>query len=189
MLIIDEPDTYLHPDLQRRLLRGIRSRYGQFLMATHSTEIINDALANEIVSINPQYKTAKRINTEEEYTSLYKYLGSSDNADFARIAKARKVIFVEGRDIKLIRKLAVRLGFDRLADIQGPPVVQLGGFSNAPKASHAIWAFRQVLDLEIEGYCLFDRDYRTPEQVDVFLTTAKAEGMEVRVLERKEIEN
>jgi predicted ATPase len=36
ILIIDEPDIYLHPDLQRLLLRAIRNRFSQFVMATHA---------------------------------------------------------------------------------------------------------------------------------------------------------
>ena len=128
ILVIDEPDIYLHPDLQRRLLDQIRKRFSQFVMATHSTEMVNDAEPNEIVSINSKYRNGKRINSEEEFFSLYKYLGTKDNADFARIARAKRVIFVEGRDGKLIRRFAKKLGLDSLANPQGPPIIQLGFF-------------------------------------------------------------
>ena len=43
ILIIDEPDVYLHPDLQRKLLASIRKKINQFLVASHSIEIINEA--------------------------------------------------------------------------------------------------------------------------------------------------
>jgi hypothetical protein len=189
LLIIDEPDIYLHPDLQRRLLRLIRARFPQFLMATHSVEIINDAQANEVISIGPKARSGKRINSEEDYAAVYKYLGSADNADFARIARVKRVIFVEGRDGKILRRLASRLGFNHLADLQGPPTIPLGGFSNSPKAAHAIWAFKEVLDVEIEGFCLFDRDYRCDEQIARFLEEMSESGTKTMVLERKEIEN
>jgi len=64
-------------------------------MATHATEIINEANSHEIASISSRYRSAKRISSEEDYSELFRYLGASGNADFARIAKARKVIFVE----------------------------------------------------------------------------------------------
>lgn len=188
-LIIDEPDIYLHPDLQKRLLRTIRNRFSQFIMATHSIEIINDAHASEVVSIGANARSGKRINTEDDYASLYRYLGSADNADFARIARVKRVIFVEGRDGKILRRLAGRLGFNHLADAQGPPVVQLGGFANSPRAAHAIWAFQQVLDLEIEGFCVFDRDYRCNEQIAHFLKEMEGTGITTMVFGRKEIEN
>jgi len=38
VLVIDEPDIYLHPDLQRKLVKIIRDRFHQFVMATHSIE-------------------------------------------------------------------------------------------------------------------------------------------------------
>jgi energy-coupling factor transporter ATP-binding protein EcfA2 len=189
LLIIDEPDIYLHPDLQRRLLRSIRKRYNQFIMATHSVEIVNDAHANEIVSINPKFRTGKRINTEDEYTAVYRALGSADNADFARIARVKRVIFVEGRDAKTLRRIATRLGFVHLADPQGPPAIQLGGFSNSPRAAHAIWAFRQVLDMDISGFCMFDRDYRCDEEIEKFLAEWNREEINAKVLRRKEMEN
>jgi AAA domain, putative AbiEii toxin, Type IV TA system len=188
-LVIDEPDIYLHPDLQHRLLRTVRGRFSQFMMATHSVEIVNDAEPDEIVSINPRYRSGKRVQSEEEYASLYRYLGSGDNADFARIAKARKVIFVEGRDGRLIRRLASRLRFDRLANSQGTPIIQLGGFSQWKRAIHTVWAFETLLDLEIDAFCIFDRDYRCDEEVSSFLIEAHAPRVQSTVLGRKEIEN
>jgi len=158
-------------------------------MATHAVEIINDAEPDEIVSINPQYRSGKRIHTEEDYTDLYRYLGSTDNADFARIAKARRVIFVEGKDARLLRKLASRLGFDRLSNSNGTPIIQLGGLSQWRRALNSVWAFQQILDLKIEAFCVFDRDYRCDEEIEKFLSDACAERVDCTVLSRKEIEN
>jgi AAA domain, putative AbiEii toxin, Type IV TA system len=188
-IIIDEPDIYLHPDLQRHLLRDVRRRATQFLMATHATEIINEASSHEIASISPRYRSAKRISSEEDYSELFRYLGASGNADFARIAKARKVIFVEGQDGRLIRRLAARLGLNQLADAQGTAIVQLGGFSQWRRAVDSVWAFKQLLDLEIEVYCLFDRDYRCAREVADFLKSIEDGSFRCSVHQRKEIEN
>ena len=43
ILILDEPDIYLHPDLQHRLYRDVKELFGQYFLATHATEIINVA--------------------------------------------------------------------------------------------------------------------------------------------------
>lgn len=188
-IIIDEPDIYLHPDLQRRLLKDVRARAGQFLMATHAVEIINEANSHEIVSVSPNYKSAKRIASEDDYSELFRYLGASGNADFARIAKARKVIFVEGQDGRLIRRIASQLSFAKLADSQGTAIVQLGGFSQWRRAVNSVWAFKQLLDLEIEVYCLFDRDYRCDGEVSDFLNEITDVSCKCYVHNRKEIEN
>ena len=38
-VILDEPDVYMHPDLQRKLYRLIKARFAQAIIATHSVEI------------------------------------------------------------------------------------------------------------------------------------------------------
>ncbi len=116
-------------------------------MATHSVEIVNDAEPDEIVSVTPELKSGRRIHTEEEFASLYNYLGSTDNADFARIARARRVIFVEGKDGRPLRRLAARCDLRRVADLQSTPIVKLGGFSQWRRAIDAVWAFKNILDL------------------------------------------
>jgi hypothetical protein len=121
--------------------------------------------------------------------SLYHYLGSTDNADFARIARSHRVIFVEGKDGRTLRRFAARCDLKRLADPQGPAIVRLGGFSQWRRAIDAVWAFKHVVDLEIEAFCLFDRDYRSDEQVEAFITSAAEVDVVCHVLGRKEIEN
>jgi AAA domain, putative AbiEii toxin, Type IV TA system len=189
ILIIDEPDIYLHPDLQRKLLRIIREKFGQFVLATHAVEIINEADSNELISVNSKFQSGKRINSEVEFSALYQYIGSASNADFARIARAKKVIFVEGKDARILRRLGSKFGFLHIPDSQNVPIIQLGGFSEWKKAAHAVWAFKNILGIEVESFCLFDRDYRTQRDIEEFLCDAKKDNLICRVLARKEIEN
>ncbi|WP_287377014.1 AAA family ATPase [Mesorhizobium sp.] len=187
-IFIDEPDVYLHPDIQKKLVRILRERYSQFIIATHSVEIINDADSLEIVSIHPDLKNAKRIRSEEEYSRLYQYIGSSQNAELARVAKARKVIFVEGKDRKILTAFARRFGYQSLYS-GSVPFVELGGFGGWQKAKHAVWAFKEILDLDVSVFCLFDRDFRSDPETCAFETKFHEEGLNCIVLRRKEIEN
>ena len=43
ILAIDEPEIYLHPDVQRQLLTIIRKLDADVILATHSVEIIGEA--------------------------------------------------------------------------------------------------------------------------------------------------
>ncbi len=52
LFLIDEPDIYLHSDLQRQLLDLLRNLGPDILIATHSTEIISEAETDDIV-LNP----------------------------------------------------------------------------------------------------------------------------------------
>jgi len=188
VIIIDEPDIYLHPEVQKRLLRIVRDRSEQFIFATHSIELINEADALEIVSVDPRLRNAKRIRSEEDYNTVYGYLGSSQNVELARIAKARKVIFVEGNDKKIIMAFAKRFGFDRLYS-GAVPFVGLGGFGGWEKAKYAVWTFREILDLEVAVHCVFDRDYRCEPEIAAFEREFGNDGIPCNVLRRKEIEN
>jgi len=43
LFIVDEPDIYLHADLQRQLLSTLKTIGPDILIASHSTEIITEA--------------------------------------------------------------------------------------------------------------------------------------------------
>jgi hypothetical protein len=164
-------------------------RFEQFVMATHAIEIINEADAPEIVTINSETQSGKRVKTEDEYAAVYQYLGSTNNTDLARIARAQRVIFVEGEDGKLLRKLAARLNLQSLSNPQSAPIIELGGVSEWRRATHAVWAFRKILEIDIAAYCLFDRDYRSDAEINDFLNSADERDFKCSILGRKEIES
>jgi len=52
LLIVDEPEVYLHPDLQRLLLSILRDAGPDVLLATHSSELIAEADVSEIIEVD-----------------------------------------------------------------------------------------------------------------------------------------
>lgn len=60
LIVVDEPEVYLHPDVQRRLLGVLKKVGPDVLIATHSVEIIALAEPNEIVVIDKTRKIAMR---------------------------------------------------------------------------------------------------------------------------------
>lgn len=101
----------------------------------------------------------------------------------------KKVIFVEGQDAKLIRSLARNFGLSTLGTDQLSPIFKLGGFTQWRRAQSTVWAFSELLGIELEAECVFDRDYRSEEESAAFEIRMKNAGMGCQVLERKEIEN
>jgi hypothetical protein len=189
ILVLDEPDIYLHPDLQRKLLRIVRERFGQFFMATHSVEIINEGEPGDVVSVHSEAKAGKRVLTDEEYQALFNYIGSIENIDFSRLGRARRIVFFEGNDKKLLRKFAQKLSATHFANDLDTTILQSGGFGQWRRVKEVAWTFREVLKLEVDIFAIFDRDYRSNEEVDKFLTHMKEQGIQCFVLQRKEIEN
>ena len=86
----------------------VKERFGQIFIATHSAEILNEANSGDILLVNSENRTAQRVTTEDAYRRLYSYIGSSENAEFARLARADRIIFFEGHDKRLLRKLALK---------------------------------------------------------------------------------
>lgn len=54
VIILDEPDVYMHPDLQRKLIRLLRDKYKQVIVSTHSIEIISEVEPLNILIIDKQ---------------------------------------------------------------------------------------------------------------------------------------
>jgi hypothetical protein len=87
LFLIDEPDIYLHSELQRQLLGLLRNMGPDILIATHSTEIIVEAETDDLVQINKQKTSAIRIRNASQVREVFATLGSSLNPILTQLAK------------------------------------------------------------------------------------------------------
>ncbi len=106
LFLIDEPDIYLHSDLQRQLLSLLRNLGPDILIATHSTEIIREAEIDEIVVVNKTRRSARRLKEPSQLGEVFHALGSNTNPILTQLAKTRKAVFVEGEDFQILSKFA-----------------------------------------------------------------------------------
>ncbi|MCY3827125.1 MAG: AAA family ATPase [Candidatus Dadabacteria bacterium] len=109
LFLIDEPDIYLHSELQRQLLLLLRDLGPDILIATHSTEIISEAETTDIVFIDKRLKSARRLKNPSQLSEVFTALGSTANPILTQLAKTRKAIFVEGDDFRIIGTFARKL--------------------------------------------------------------------------------
>jgi len=58
-VVLDEPDVYMHPDLQRKLFRLLRGRFAQCIVATHSVEIMAEADPSEILVVDKSQRRSR----------------------------------------------------------------------------------------------------------------------------------
>ena len=189
IFVLDEPDIYLHPDLQSKLLQLVRGRFDQFFLATHSPETINHSRPGDIVSINSRFKSAKRIRSDAEYNQVYTYIGSIENVELSKLSRAKRVIFFEGKDKKLLAKLSERAGLRNLAYDNETLVIGVGGYGQWKRVVEAAWTFRNVLQVEVKILAIFDRDYRDAREIADFTDRVMSEEVYCRVWQRKEMEN
>ena len=71
LLIIDEPDIYLHSDLQRQLVGLLKSIPSDVLLATHSTEIMSESDPGDLLVINKKTQSPKRIKVPLQLQSVF----------------------------------------------------------------------------------------------------------------------
>ena len=189
VLVLDEPDVYLHADLQRRLTRLARDRFKQVFIATHSAEIINELSPGEIVSVSRAWRTGRRVQTDEGYRALFSYVGSSENAEFARLARSRRIMFFEGEDRKLLKRVLRIAKADNLVSDPDTILMKADGFGNWSRITGAAWTLKNALEMDVKIGALFDRDYRCDGEVEKFESGVSSEEIMCRVLRKKELEN
>jgi predicted ATPase len=188
-VILDEPDVYMHADLQRRLIRLLRGRSRQTIVATHSVEILSEVPASEILIVDRSYKRSRFALSIPAVQALINGLGAPHNIQLARMGSARKVIFVEGDDFDIIKGFHNILEPSSSESPQVIPNMSIGGWSGWPRVLGARDMMRNIGDESIKFYCVLDRDYHTEDEINEKLHQAEAFGIELHIWKRKEIEN
>ncbi|MFQ1767409.1 ATP-dependent nuclease [Aeromonas veronii] len=190
IVVIDEPEIYLHPDIQRQLLNILRDIDADVLLATHSVEIIGEADPSEILLVEKGTHSAKRLKDIEEIQVAIKSLGSTQNVTLTHLARTKKILFVEGfSDYKIIRRFAKNLGFNDLSSGNDLTAFESGGFSSWEKIKAFAWGMKSTIDANIKLFAIYDSDYYCKEEIHEISKDLRSELAFAHIHKRKEIEN
>lgn len=190
ILVIDEPEIYLHPDLQRKLVTALRDLGPDILLATHSTEIMGEVDPTDILLLEKQNRTARRLKSIEDVQSATERIGSVHNVTLTQLSRTRRVLFVEGsEDFKRLRRFATVLGLQELASGLDITPVESEGFANWERVSASAWGIERTLGTPLCIGAVFDRDYWPTEQIAEMVAELGTRVPLVHVLARKEMEN
>ena len=160
IFLIDEPDIYLHSDLQRQLLMLLENLGPDILIATHSTEMVSEAEPNDIVLIDKNHTAARRIKDPTQLNEVFARLGSNLNLVLTQLAKTRRAIFVEGDDFQVFARYARKIGHHDLGNRATFAVVPIGGFS--PDRVRSLKNGIEItLGGRIKAAIVLDRDFRS----------------------------
>lgn len=188
ILIIDEPDIYLHSDLQRQLVNILRSLGPDILIATHSPEIISQTEIDEILLVTKKAKSAKRVKDLSQLESIFKILGSNLNPVLTQLARTKKVVFVEGKDFLIFSRFANKLGVRSVAMRSEFAVVPTEGF-NPQKAKSFAEGVQATISSTISSAVIFDRDYKSESEVETELSDLNKFCEFAHIHHKKELEN
>jgi predicted ATPase len=188
LLVIDEPDIYLHSDLQRQLVALLRDLGPDILLATHSTEIISECEPTSLLTINKRKSSASRVRNASQLKGIFTALGSSLNPTLTQIAKTRRVVFVDRLDFQLISTLARACGMQRLANRSDFAIIQTDGLY-PQQAIDLLAGIEKTVGAKVLGAVILNRDYRSEEELTLVKNDLISLGLRVHVHERNEIEN
>jgi predicted ATP-dependent endonuclease of OLD family len=189
VIVLDEPEVFLHPDLERRLVRLLDSLDAQTIAATHSPELLAEAPAESVVWVDKVRRRSVRAPETAVLGDLMAAIGTQFNIRLARALRAKRVLFFEGDEMKLLRHVAETLGATRLVHEVDIAIIPLRGYSNWDRVEPFAWLMRDLLHDAVDVFVILDRDYRTDDQVRSVLTRLNAIGVHGHVWKRKELES
>lgn len=135
MLLMEEPETFLHPHLRRRMRRvftDLQAKGSQSIVTTHSAELISFGLRQDIVRlkmtsagvVGHRYSTATASQTMKDEEKLHEH-GNHE------VVFANAAVLTEGKD----DEYAVRMGLEQCnidCDAESISVLGCGGVGNLP---------------------------------------------------------
>ena len=190
IVILDEPDVYMHADLQRRLIQIVSTKFSQLIIATHSIEIMEEVLPESIIPVNYKMRTIKSVGNHDLLQKMVEGMGSVFNLDLARLFISKRFIVWEGPDSDrmILSKFQVVLYPKTLTTISSYPKTYVEGWGGWQRAVAIAEVFNHN-QVHVHCYCLFDSDYHTPEDIMMRKQDANNRHINLHIWERKEIEN
>jgi energy-coupling factor transporter ATP-binding protein EcfA2 len=189
IVILDEPDVYMHPDLQRKLIRLLRNKFKQVIVATHSIEIISEVEPENILIIDKEKGKSIFANKVPVVQRILNSIGSIHNLQLTKLWASKKLLIVEGEDIAILKRLQNILFPESIEPFDSIPNFDIGGWGGWSTARGSGKLLKETVDDTIKIYCLFDSDYHSKEVKDKRIEEAERIGISIHIWQRKEIES
>lgn len=185
IVIFDEPELHLHPELSYKLIQTLRSAgsNNQFFLCTHSPDIITSSLDHSVVFLSPaqgaDHNQAIRVHEDDETNQALRLLGQS----IGIVSLGKRIVLVEGNQASLDKQVYGSILRDRFPSLV---LVPTGGKDIIRSFALVV---DHVLDRTIWGvdfFMLCDRDAAADSEVSE--VENRAQGR-LRFLPRYHLEN
>ncbi|MDP9003323.1 MAG: AAA family ATPase, partial [Verrucomicrobiota bacterium] len=188
-VILDEPDVYMHADLQRRLIRFVRESHQQVIVATHSSEIMAEVSPDNILVVDRRRGSSNFASSLPAVQKVLSGVGSIHNLQLSRLWNARRFLMVEGEDIPILKLMQNTLYPKSRIPLDTIPSRSIGGWGG--------WSFAVGSEMFLENaggegivtYCILDSDYHTPDEIEERLKESEDRNIALHIWSKKELEN
>lgn len=190
VVLLDEPDAHLHPNLQASLARTLHDIQEeldiQIIVSTHSTPIIRASDPSDVVPISAATARCKPLTKNTEVEEQIRT--SIDTFSLAKSLISGKLVFTEDRDTSILE------AFDKVCGtncFNGPNTVPLvSGIGRDSKVPYQIAGIlKELLGVEVEVHFIRDRDGLPTDIVSEIQSYGTSRGVHVHIIDRFAMEN
>jgi energy-coupling factor transporter ATP-binding protein EcfA2 len=195
ILVIDEPNSFLHPGAARKLIESLKTfTQHQLILSTHAPEVIASALPAGILVIRfEQDKLESTVQPEDSASkSARELLLREIGVSLSDVFSAEKILWVEGAtEVEVFRRLLHRRSDKESAGVEVLPVVHTSDIDLRDRERKLVLSVYQSLSSGTSmippaiGF-IFDRETRTEDEMRC---AADALSGKVHFLARRMIEN
>lgn len=176
LILIDEPEVHLHPELTFRLVKVLKSigKRNQIFLFTHSADIIGNSFDTGIHFIRPKVRVSGnqviRIdeNNIEDFNAI-----PNIRETIGMVSVGKKLLFVEGGSTSIDRNIFATIAKASKIDVAIIPSNSCSNINNMALMCETLQ--RGILGVDI--YMVRDRDGLTQEQVNTFSEKSKGKLM------------
>jgi hypothetical protein len=79
VVVLDEPDVYMHPEQQSKMISILRERFKQCLLSTHSDQIIRACNSDDLLRLHRNLAVSKHGMSQSEYDMTLDRTRTSSN--------------------------------------------------------------------------------------------------------------
>lgn len=186
LLLLDEPDSHIHPDRQRQLVRLLaelaEQQDFQVLIATHSRHLLD-----ELTKGAKFHWMSDGTRVDEEYIDRVRVLtdlGALDSGDLLKAGAVDAVVLTEDADQDYLCVLLDSSGMDNNR-------TQVWSYSGCTKLDSAVVLAHFIQDHApgTEIIVHRDRDYLSDEEVDELKESFGKKGLRLFVTEGTDVES
>ena len=173
LILIDEPEVHLHPELTFRLIKVLKSigERNQYFLFTHSPDIIGNSLDTGVHFVRPKSRVPlgnQVVRVDESNIEAFKSIPNIRET-IGMISVGKKLLFVEGNNTSIDRNVFATIAKASRIDVAIIPSDSCSNINNMSLMC-------DTLEKGLFGVDLFmvrDRDGLDAAQISTFSTKSK----------------
>lgn len=173
LILIDEPEVHLHPELTFRLIKALKAigENNQYFLFTHSPDIIGNSLDTGVHFVRPKVRVPtgnQVVRIDENNIEAFQNIPNIRET-IGMVSVGKKLLFVEGNNTSIDRNVFATIAKDAKIDVAIIPSESCTNINNMALMC-------ETLEKGLFGVELFmvrDRDSLAPAQISTFHEKSK----------------